>query len=179
MLPTQGFSVPGALEKPAGEIPNCSLSKKKPRGGLQPTSSKPTIFSEMPEMLVTKTFVLYLHNQNTQWAVANGFSRAFCFRLTGWFALKGKQTGPDISGFKATVESREFCQSYKGNYHQAHFCSFCQFGLHTVTPCLAQNNVSKVLRTLYFLSCLGFSRHIQVSCAKAFPGRFSCPCSFH
>lgn len=173
----------GALEKPAGEIPACSISKEKPRTGLQPTptSSKNTVFSEMPNMLVTKTFVLCFHHQNTQWAVAKGFSRAFCFRLTGWFALEGKWTGPDIfSGFKATTaESREFCQSYKGNYHLAHFCSFHQFGLHTMTPCLAQNNVSKVLHTFYFLSCLGFSRHIQVSCAKAFPGRFSCPCSFH
>lgn len=81
----------GALEKSAGEIPDCFLSKEKLRisvfGGLQPTptSAKNTIFSEMPNMLVTKTFLLYFHNQNTQWAVAKLFLRAFCFRLTGWF----------------------------------------------------------------------------------------------
>ena len=79
------------LEKSAGEIPGCSLSKEKLKisvfGGPQPTptSAKNTVFSEMPNMLVTKTFVLYFHNQNTQWAVAKQFSRAFCFRLTGSF----------------------------------------------------------------------------------------------
>lgn len=65
-----------------------------------------------------------------------------------------------FSGFKAaTLESREFCQGHKGN-------CFCQFGLHTLTPWFAHCNVSKVMSTLYFPSCLGFSRHVQVSCAR-------------
>jgi len=80
----------GALQQSAGGIPDCSLSKEKLRtsvfGGPQPTptSAKTTVFSEMPNMLVTTTFVLYSHSQRSQWAVAKRFSRAFCFRLMGW-----------------------------------------------------------------------------------------------
>lgn len=44
-----------------------------------------------------------------------------------------------------------------------------------MTPRLAQNNVSKVLRTLYFPSCLGFSRHVQVSYARSLPRRIFLP----
>jgi len=63
--------------------------------------------------------------------------------------------------------------------HQAHFCSSCQFGLHTMTPCLPRIMSARSCSPCIFPPVWAFRDVFMFHMPEVFPSGFSCHCSFH